>query len=107
MLLAPNAPIAADRKSIRESWAGLLRPDTKVAWRVSKVEVAKSGELGYLYGSYVVVVQDPRGGPPVRDTGKLVEVWKKQADGKWKCVVDTYNSDLPAAGGAAATDAKK
>ena len=29
------------------------------------------------------------------DTGKLVEIWKKQADGKWKCIVDTYNSDLP------------
>jgi len=26
-----------------------------------------------------------------------VEIWKKQSDGKWKCAVDTYNSDLPAA----------
>jgi ketosteroid isomerase-like protein len=31
----------------------------------------------------------------VNDTGKFLEVWKKQADGKWKCVADTYNSDLP------------
>ena len=28
VLLAPNAPIAADRKSIRESWTGLLSPNT-------------------------------------------------------------------------------
>jgi len=26
-----------------------------------------------------------------------VEIWKKQADGKWKCILDTYNSDLPVA----------
>ena len=97
VLLPPNAPIATDRKSIRESWAGLLGPHTAVSWKVSKVEVASSGELGYLYGTYSLSIQDPKGGPPVRDTGKLVEIWKKQADGKWRCIVDTYNSDLPAA----------
>src|ERR1700736_4460843 len=42
VLLPPNAPIATDRKSIRESWAGLLGPNTAVSWRASKVEVAKS-----------------------------------------------------------------
>ena len=104
VLLPPNAPIAGDRKSIRESWAGLLGPDTAVSWRVSKVEVAKSGELGYLYGTYSLAIKDPKGGPPIRDTGKLLEIWKKQADGKWKCIVDTYNSDLPAA---PAPEAKK
>ena len=97
VLLPPNAPIARDKKSIRESWAGLLGPNTAVAWKVSKVEVAKSGELGYLYGTYSLAIRDPKGGAPVSDTGKLVEIWKKQADGKWKCIVDTYNSDLPAA----------
>jgi ketosteroid isomerase-like protein len=104
VLLPPNAPIATDRKSIRESWAGLLGPNTAVSWKVSKVEVAKSGELGYLYGTYSLSIQDPKGGPPVRDTGKLVEIWKKQVDGKWKCIVDTYNSDLSAA---PAPEAKK
>ena len=105
VLLPPNAPIATDAKSIRESWAALLGPDTAVSWKVSRAEVAKSGELGYLYGTYALSIKDPKGGPPVQDTGKLVEIWKKQADGKWKCIVDTYNSDLPAA--AAPTETKK
>jgi ketosteroid isomerase-like protein len=97
VVLPPNAPIAADRKSIRESWAGLLAPHNTVSWKVSKAEVAASGELGYLYGTYSLALQDPKGGPPVSDTGKFVEIWKKQAGGEWKCIVDTYNSDLPAA----------
>ena len=97
VLLPPNAPIAADRKSIRESWSGVLGPNTALSWKVSKVEVAKSGELGYLYGTYSLSIQDPKGGPPVRDAGKIVEIWKKQPDAKWKCIVDTYNSDLPVA----------
>ncbi len=96
VLLPPNAPIAADRKSIRESWAGLLGPNTAISWKVSNAEVASSGELGYVYGTYSLTIQDPKGGAPLRDTGKFVEIWNKQADGKWKCSVDTYNSDLPA-----------
>ena len=104
ILLPPNAPIAADRKSIRDSWATLLGPNTAVSWKVSKVEVAKSAELGYLYGTYSLSIRDPKGAPPFHDNGKLVEIWEKQPDGKWKCIVDTYNSDLPAT---PVSDAKK
>ncbi len=95
VLLPPNAPIATNPKSIRESWAGLLGPNTALSWKVSKVEVASSGELGYLYGTYQLSIKDPKGGPETKDTGKILEVWKQQSDGKWKCIVDTYNSDLP------------
>lgn len=96
VLLAPNAPIAKDQKSIRESWAGVLGPNTALSWKPSKIEVARSGEIGYLYGTYQLSIRDPKGGPAINDTGKILEVWKKQSDGKWKCSVDTYNSDLPA-----------
>lgn len=103
VVLPGNAPIATDRKAIREIWAGMLGPGTAVSWKVTKVEVAKSGELGYLYGTYELTMKDPKGGPPAQDRGKLVEIWKKQADGKWKCIVDTYNSDQPLPAPAAAT----
>ena len=104
VMLPSNAPMASNPKLIRDAWASLLVPSTTLSWKVSKVEVAKSGELGYLYGTYHLSIKDPKGGPEVNDTGKMVEVWKKQADGKWKCIVDTYNSDLPVP---APTDAKK
>lgn len=95
VLLPPNAPIARDAKSIREDWAAMLGPGTAISWKVSKAEAAQSGDLGYLYGTYSLSMKDPKGGPAVNDTGKMVEIWKKQADGKWKCIVDTFNSDLP------------
>ena len=96
VLLPPNAPMASDRKSIRDAWAGMLGPSTAVSWKVSKAEVAKSGDLGYIYGTYSVMIGNSTGGPATRDHGKLVEIWRKQSDGKWKCIVDTYNSDVPA-----------
>ena len=93
-LLPPNAPIAGGKQAIRAVWASLLGPNVAVSWQVSKVEVARSGDLAYVIGTYSLTVKDPQG-KPATETGKLVEVWKKQADGNWKTVADIFNSDLP------------
>ncbi len=102
-LLAPNAPIASDRQSIRASWASLLGPDTSLSWQANKVEVARSSDLAYLVGTYQLNTKDAHGNA-VADNGKFVEVWKKQADNKWKVVADIFNSDC--AGGATASCGK-
>lgn len=94
VVLPPNAPMTSERKTIRETWAAMLGPGSSISWKVSKVEVAKAGDLGYIYGTYQLTMADPRGAA-VNDTGKFLEVWRKQADGKFKCIVDAFNSDLP------------
>ncbi len=103
-LLPPNAPIASGKQAIRAMWASLLAPGTTISWEATKVEVARSGDLATVIGTYQDSVKDPQGNP-VNDRGKFVEVWKKQADGKWKVVADIFNSDLPAA--AAPAEPKK
>jgi ketosteroid isomerase-like protein len=60
----------------------------------NKVGVARSGELGYTSGTYDFSMKDASG-KIISDKGKYVTVWKKQADGTWKVLLDTYNSDLP------------
>jgi len=62
---------------------------------MGRVEVARSGDLAYIMGAYTLAMKDSQGNP-VNDHGKFVEVWKKQADGKWKVEADIFNSDLPA-----------
>lgn len=94
-LLPPNAPIANGKQAIRAIWASLLGPGTTISWQASKVEVARSGDMASIVGTYQLTMKDPQGNP-VNDKGKFVEVWKKQADGKWKVVADIFNSDLPA-----------
>jgi uncharacterized protein (TIGR02246 family) len=93
-LLPPNAPVAIGKQAIRASWASLLGPGVSVSWQVTKIEIARSSDLAYLTGAYLLTMKDPQG-KPITDRGKLVEVWKKQTDGKWKVVADIYNSDLP------------
>jgi ketosteroid isomerase-like protein len=95
-LLPPNAPMASDKASIRAAWAGLLGPGTSLSWQATKVEAARSGDLGYVIGTYQLEGKDASG-KEESDRGKFVEVWKKQADGNWKAAVDIFNSDLPVA----------
>jgi len=93
-VLSPNAPMTTGKQAIRAVWAELLGPGTSIAWQASKVEVARSGDLASIMGTYQLSMKDPQGNP-VNDRGKFVEVWKKQAGGKWKVVADIFNSDLP------------
>ena len=96
-VLPPNEAMAADKDSIRKSVSGLLgAPGLSITWQPTKIEVARSGDLAYLYGKYEVSF-DEAPGKRTTDRGKIVEIWKKQSNGTWKCVVDTWNSDLPAA----------
>lgn len=105
-LLPPNAPMASDKASIRAAWAGLLGPDTSLNWQATKVEAARSGDLGYVMGTYEMESKDASG-KAESDRGKFVEVWKKQADGNWKAAVDIFNSDLPVAAAKPAVATKK
>jgi uncharacterized protein (TIGR02246 family) len=93
-VLPPNEPIATSRGAIRKSVSELLTlPGLSVDWKPTQIEVARSGKLAYLYGAYRLEWDDSE--KRATESGKNVEIWKKQSDGRWKCIVDAWNSDLP------------
>jgi len=95
-VLPPNASAATTKEAIRGVWKDMItNPGYAGGWKATRVEVARSGDLAYLSGTYDLTLNDAKG-KPVKDRGKYVEVWKKQADGTWKTVADIWNSDLPA-----------
>ena len=92
VLLAPNAPIARTKDEIRQTWSQFfasLPGGVRLTGGPTQVEVANSGDMAYVIGFYTV------DNPPL-DKGKYVEVWKKQPNGSWKAIADTFNSDMPA-----------
>jgi ketosteroid isomerase-like protein len=96
IVMPPNSPQATGKESIHALWKGMLgAPGFSGGWKPLKVDVARSSDLGYVSGTYEFTENDANG-KPMTDKGKYVEVWKKQADGGWKCVADIFNSDLPA-----------
>jgi uncharacterized protein (TIGR02246 family) len=97
VVMPPNAPSATTKEAIRSAWKEMLTtPGAAISWKATKVEVAKSGDLACVSGTYEETMTDASG-KPVKDHGKYVEVWEKQADGTWKCGADIWNSDLPVA----------
>ncbi len=97
VVLPPNNKMATSKEDIRKAITDLLAlPGLTVSWQPTKSEAARSGDIAYTYGTYELTSNNARG-EPTSDYGKYSEVWKKQADGSWKCIVDMWSSDLPAA----------
>lgn len=95
--MGPNEPKATGPAEIHKAWEGMLAvPGVKLTFQTGKVDVARDGDLAYSIGAYQMAMTGPDGAP-MSDRGKYTTVWKKQADGGWKVVVDIFNSDLPAA----------
>jgi len=82
------------KNSIRMAWKDMLAlPGPGLSFTTSYVEVARSGDLAYEYGTYDFVTEEKKG-KPHDEKGKYVTVWKKQADGTWKVVADIDNTGL-------------
>lgn len=92
-MFPPNAPIVTGADARRKAWTGLFSPPELVfSNAATKVEAAKSGDLAYETGTFAESFKDAAG-KPVQIAGKYVVVWKKQANGQWKAVVDIFNTD--------------
>jgi ketosteroid isomerase-like protein len=104
MVLPPNEAAKTTKDAIRTLWKGLIDSVTSVSWTATRVEMAKSGEMACVSGTYELTMTDG-----TKDRGKYCEVWEKKG-GAWKCGTDIWNSDLPAAPAAsspASTPAEK
>src|SRR5215472_18139880 len=96
VVLPPNSKMENAKEGIHKTIADLLAlPGLSMNWQTTKVEASRSGDLAYTYGTYELASNNAKG-KPVTDHGKYAEIWKKQSDGNWKCVLDTWSSDLPA-----------
>ena len=47
----------------------------------------------YSEGTYTMTVTNLKTKKAMTDKGKFMTVYTKQADGSWKAVADTFNSD--------------
>lgn len=57
-----------------------------------RAEVAASGDLGYAFGTYRQTAPH-KSGARVNSVGKWMSVFRKQPDGSWGAVADTYDVD--------------
>jgi uncharacterized protein (TIGR02246 family) len=96
VLMAPGvAPVRgkeALRKYVSDAFA---TPDFSITWTLDAVQVAKSADLAYATGSNQISLTTPDG-KHVVERNQAVEVWRKDPDGAWRCVLDIA-SPMPGA----------
>ncbi len=91
MLLPPNAPVVVGRANIQQMFQG-MPPVGEVVF--STREAAGTADLALVRGVYSMTMMPPGATAAVPDTGKFVELWRKQPDGAWLLQWDMWNSDL-------------
>lgn len=93
--MTDQGPLISDKTTLRAGWQKMFSlPGPGLSFQTSGVDVAKSGDIAYEYGTFDFAVADTSGA--VNDQkGKYVVIWTKQADSTWKAAVDTNNTDAP------------
>ena len=91
--MPPNAPEAEGRDEILAAASQVFgAPGSSLEWSPSGAQVAPSGDQGYSMGTYTQMVGSPE---PGRIEGKYLTLWERDNQGRWRVVVDMFNSNAP------------
>ncbi len=95
VVMLPGDEAIKGKQAIREMVVGAKKiPGFKISWEPLSASVSKSGDMAYLIEVNQVSFHDSTGNT-ITEYNKAVTVWRKEPDGSWKNVVDTYNA-MPA-----------
>jgi ketosteroid isomerase-like protein len=91
--LSGGRPAASTPEERRKLWVeDYATPGFSSEEATTMIEVARSGELAYQQGTYLSKAQNEQG-RMIATTGKFLVIWRKQASGQWKAIIDIDNAD--------------
>src|SRR6476646_6220207 len=72
IVLPPNVTGAATKEAILNVWKEMLAtPGLGITWQPTRVQLAKSGDMGFVSGTYELTMNDASG-KPMNDRGKYL-----------------------------------
>lgn len=69
----------------------------QLTWTPTDALMGPSGDMGYTWGHYEGHSKDANGNP-VTTSGRYMTIWRKEADGTWKVVLDAGSTEPAGAG---------
>jgi ketosteroid isomerase-like protein len=97
VLIFPGQPVLEGKPAIRAYVeASLKTPGFKIHWVSEKPVFSPDGKLAYMRGTDELTVPGPNG-TTITLHLRGISVWRLDADGQWRCVVDISNQQPPAA----------
>jgi ketosteroid isomerase-like protein len=66
--------------------------DYQLTWTPTDAAMGPSGDMGYTWGHFEGHSKDANGNA-VTTSGRYITIWRKQADGSWKVVLDAGSNE--------------
>ena len=87
IMISPDQPTLKGKQAISEMVKGsYLDSSFSISWEPVSAEVSSDGSMGYIIETSAITMKDSTG--THTQNFNAVSIWKKQADGSWKNVVD-------------------
>jgi len=95
LLVPQGQPIAEGKAAIRAFVESSFKtPGFHIQWKSEKPVFSPDGQLAWLRGTTSTTAPGPDG-KLVTFPSRGVTVWRRDADGQWRCVVDIWNDPPP------------
>lgn len=87
IMISPDQPTLKGKQAISEMVKGSYADSSfSISWEPVSAEVSNDGSMGYIIETSAIAMKDSTG--TYTQNFNAVSIWKKQADGSWKNVVD-------------------
>jgi ketosteroid isomerase-like protein len=103
VFMPPHQPAVQGRANIQKWMAAFPKLQR---FSLQAQDIGGHGDVAYLRGTYSMTLAPEGNAPAANDVGKYLDVRRKQPNGSWLTVEDTFNSDLPVAAPAPSKPAK-
>ena len=90
ILMPPNAPMVRGRIEIQQFFEAFPKV---TEFTQNPVEIAGEGDLAFPWGTYEMAVLPADATKPVKDSGKVLGVWRKQPDGMWPGLLADFDAE--------------
>jgi uncharacterized protein (TIGR02246 family) len=92
-LMQEGQPPLKGKQAIRQMVEESFKiPGFTISWQPQSVEISDNGDMAYMIENAQVSFTDSTG-KAITLHNKAVTIWRKQADGSWKNVVDISTAD--------------
>jgi uncharacterized protein (TIGR02246 family) len=95
VMMTPFQPPMKTRDAIKNGIGEMLKdPALKLDFSSDRIEVSDSGDMAAVRGTYTMAMTATGSKEVMNDHGSYVTVFRKQADGSWKAVLDINTSEV-------------
>ena len=91
VVMPPALRVVLGKAALRAYVLGSFQiPGFSISWSTSDAVVSADATFAYLLSQNAVTMNGPDGSPTKLE-GRAVTIWRKDADGEWRCAVDIWN----------------